>query len=207
MPKVTLYRTDGTPSGEVELSEAVFAQPVNPAVMHEVVVAHLANCRQGTQSALTRAEVRGGGIKPFRQKGTGRARQGSSRSPQYEGGGVVFAPKPRDYSKKVNKKARRTALRSALSSKVADEDVIVLENLTMSEPKTKQMIGILEAIQAPNALIVIDGADRNVVRSAANIPNVSMGDANALSVYDILRHEKLVLTQDALKAIEEGLGE
>lgn len=207
MPTVTLYKTDGTPSGEVELSETVFAAPVNESVMHEVVVAHLANCRQGTQSALTRAEVRGGGIKPFRQKGTGRARQGSSRSPQYEGGGVVFAPKPRDYSKKVNKKVRKAALRSALSSKVADEDIIVVESIRMDEPKTKQMVEILKAIQAPNALIVIDGSDLNVVRSASNIPNVSMGDANALSVYDILRHDKLVLTQDALKAIEEGLGE
>ena len=187
MPKVTMYRMDGTPSGEVELSETVFAAPVNPSVMHEVVVAHLANKRQGTQSALTRAEVRGGGIKPFRQKGTGRARQGSSRSPQYEGGGVVFAPKPRDYSKKVNKKVRQAALRSALSSKVADEDII-------GEP------------------------DLNVARSASNIPGVSVAATRSRkkddskqeimspSVYDILGHEKLILTQDALNALEEGLG-
>ena len=213
MPKVTMYRMDGTPSGEVELSETVFAAPVNPSVMHEVVVAHLANKRQGTQSALTRAEVRGGGIKPFRQKGTGRARQGSSRSPQYEGGGVVFAPKPRDYSKKVNKKVRQAALRSALSSKVADEDIIVLESLSMSEPKTKKMVEVLGALKAPNALIVIGGSDPNVARSASNIPNVSVvvsrdqdGKVKSPSVYDVLRHDKLVLTQEALKALEEGLG-
>ncbi|MBD5559385.1 MAG: 50S ribosomal protein L4 [Clostridia bacterium] len=217
MPKVTLYRTDGTPSGEVELSEAVFAAPVNPALMHEVVVAHLANRRQGTQSALTRAEVRGGGIKPFRQKGTGRARQGSSRSPQYEGGGVVFAPKPRDYSKKVNKKARQAALRSALSSKAADEDIIVVENLTMSEPKTKKMIEVLGAIKAPKALIILGEKDPNVSRSASNIPGVSVdvsigaeadGSRQYMlpSVYDILRHDKLVLTQDALEVIERELG-
>ena len=223
MPKVTLYKTDGQSAGEVELNETVFAVPVNESVMHEVVVAHLANKRQGTQSALTRAEVRGGGIKPFRQKGTGRARQGSSRSPQYEGGGVVFAPKPRDYSKKVNKKARKAALRSTLSSKVADDDIIVVESLSMSEPKTKKMVEVLRAIQAPNALIVTDGSDSNVARSASNIPNVTVtsvkrdvittkdGEEKVVftlpSVYDVLRHEKLELTQDAVRVLEEGLAE
>ena len=223
MPKVTLYKPDGQSAGEVELNETVFAVPVNESVMHEVVVAHLANKRQGTQSALTRAEVRGGGIKPFRQKGTGRARQGSSRSPQYEGGGVVFAPKPRDYSKKVNKKARKAALRSTLSSKVADDDIIVVESLSMSEPKTKKMVEVLRAIQAPNALIVTDGSDSNVARSASNIPNVTVtsvkrdvittkdGEEKVVftlpSVYDVLRHEKLELTQDAVRVLEEGLAE
>lgn len=227
MPNVTLYKTDGQSAGEMELSETVFAAPVNTSVMHEVVVAHLANKRQGTQSALTRAEVRGGGIKPFRQKGTGRARQGSSRSPQYEGGGVVFAPKPRDYSKKVNKKVKKVALRSTLSSKAADGDLIVLESLSLDQPKTRKMVEILSAVDAPNALIVTAGSDVNVARSASNIPNVSVTVAKRdtiekedkktkkkeekvvytfPSVYDILRHEKLVLTRDALEIIEEGLG-
>lgn len=223
MPKVKIYNTDGQSAGEVELNEAVFAAPVNENVVHEVVVAHLANKRQGTQSALTRAEVRGGGIKPFRQKGTGRARQGSSRSPQYEGGGVVFAPKPRDYSKKINKKVKKAALRSTLSSKAADENIIVIDSLTMSEPKTKKMVEVLSAVKAPNALIITDGSDYNVARSASNIPNVTVtsvrretvtgknGEEKVVftlpSVYDILRHEKLVLTQDAVKVLEEGLAE
>lgn len=204
MPKVTLYKTDGTSAGEVELSEEIFAAPVNINVMHDVVVAHLANLRQGTQSALTRAEVRGGGIKPFRQKGTGRARQGSSRSPQYEGGGVVFAPKPRDYSKKINKKARRVAIKSALSSKTADDALIVVEDFSFQAPKTKEMTKILDALGVKNALIVIDGNDQNVVRSARNIADVDMTDAQRLNVYDVLNHEKLILTSGAVKALRRG---
>ena len=222
MPTLDVYSQDGTKTGEIELSEVVFAAPVNENVLHEIVVAHLANRRQGTQSALTRAEVRGGGIKPFRQKGTGRARQGSSRSPQYEGGGVVFAPKPRDYSKKMNKKARRAAMRSALSSKVADGDLIVLDGFTIEEPKTKQMIKILGNVSDPNASTLIvtgtvvkdeaTGRERvepapNVVKSASNLPNVRTAVASALSVYDILNHDKLIVSQDAVDLIEKLFGD
>lgn len=206
MPTVKVYNPDGTTAGEIELSETVFAAPINKHILHDVVVAHLANCRQGTQSALTRAEVRGGGIKPFRQKGTGRARQGSSRSPQYTGGGVVFAPKPRDYSQKINKKVRRAALRSALSSKVQDENLIVIDAFGLDAPKTKKMIEILTNIAADNALIVLDEPDMNVVRSAANLPGVETAVASALSVYDILNHDKFVVTKDAVKKIEEVFG-
>lgn len=207
MPTVTVYTTDGAQAGDMELSDVVFAAQINENLLHDAVVAHLANCRQGTQSALTRAEVRGGGIKPFRQKGTGRARQGSSRSPQYEGGGVVFAPKPRDYSKKLNKKVRRAALRSALSSKLADENVVVVEQFDLEAPKTKEMVRILENLAAGNALIVTDAPDVNVVRSASNLPGVKTAVATALSVYDILSHDKFVVTKDAVRKIEEVFGE
>lgn len=203
MPKVTVYKTDGTKAGQIELSDAVFGAKINKNIMHEAVVAHLANMRQGTQSTLTRAEVRGGGIKPFRQKGTGRARQGSSRSPQYEGGGVVFAPKPRDYSMKLNRKVRRAALLSAMSSKVADEDIIVLEDLKMSAPKTKEMAAILEKLSAGKALIVTGDVDTDVVRAASNIKDVKTTIATTLSVYDILKYDKFIVTKDAVKKIEE----
>lgn len=217
MPTLKVYKQDGSQAGEIELSEVVFSAPVNENVLHEAVVAHLANKRQGTQSALTRAEVRGGGIKPFRQKGTGRARQGSSRSPQYEGGGVVFAPKPRDYSKKVNKKVRQAAIRGALSAKVADENLIVVDDITLSAPKTKDMIEILEALSAPEStLIVLDNPEvvtddmkekvRCVVKSASNIPGVETACATALSVYDILKHDKFIVTKDAARTIEKIFG-
>ncbi|MGI6152279.1 MAG: 50S ribosomal protein L4 [Christensenellaceae bacterium] len=203
MPSVTMYKTDGTKGGKITLSDEVFGGKINESIMHDVVVAHLANKRQGTQSALTRAEVRGGGMKPFRQKGTGRARQGSSRRPGNEGGGVVFAPKPRDYSKKVNKKVKRLAIISALSSKVADEDIIVLEKLEMKAPKTKEMVSILQNLKAEKALIVTDVKNEDVVRSAANIQGVKTSLATTLSVYDILKYDKFIITQEAAKAIEE----
>ena len=163
MAKVAVYDMSGNTCGEMELSDAIFGVEINTHVMHEVVVAHLANRRQGTQSAKTRAEVRGGGKKPYRQKGTGRARQGSIRAPQWVGGGVVFAPKPRDYSKKVNKKARRVALRSALTSKVQEEKFIVLNQLSLDQIKTKEMKKVLDAFQIEKALIVLDGSNENVV--------------------------------------------
>lgn len=203
MPTVKVLKADGGQSGTIDLNDVIFAAQINEPIMHEVVVAHLANNRQGTQSALTRAEVRGGGIKPFRQKGTGRARQGSSRSPINEGGGVVFAPKPRSYKTKTNKKVRRNALLSALSSKVENDDIIIVEELKLKAPKTKEMIKILDNLNAKNALIVTAGKDEIVVRAAGNIPDVETIPAEILNVYDILNHEKLILTKDAVAKIEE----
>ena len=191
MAKVAVYDMNGNTCGELELNDQIFGVEVNTHVMHEVVVAQLANRRQGTQSALTRAEVRGGGKKPYRQKGTGRARQGSIRSPQWVGGGVVFAPKPRDYSKKVNKKARRVALKSALTSKVQEEKFIVLDQLT------------LDAIKLEKALIVLAGENENVVLSARNIPGVKTTPAELINVYDILKYETFFTTKDAVAKIEE----
>ena len=203
MAKVALYNMDGKECGQIELKDEIFNVEVNTVVMHEVVVAHLANRRQGTQSAKTRAEVRGGGRKPYRQKGTGRARQGSIRSPQWVGGGVVFAPKPRDYSKKVNKKVRRIALKSALTSRVQEDKLIVLENLNLEEIKTKAMVGVLNNFNVEKALVVLDGDNQNVVLSARNIPNVKTGRADMLNVYDILKYETFVATKDAVAKIEE----
>ena len=194
---------DGKECGQIELKDEIFNVEVNTVVMHEVVVAHLANRRQGTQSAKTRAEVRGGGRKPYRQKGTGRARQGSIRSPQWVGGGVVFAPKPRDYSKKVNKKVRRIALKSALTSRVQEDKLIVLENLNLEEIKTKAMVGVLNNFNVEKALVVLDGDNQNVVLSARNIPNVKTVRADMLNVYDILKYETFVATKDAVAKIEE----
>ncbi len=203
MPKVTVYKTDGKKAGEIELSDAVFGAKINKSIMHDVVVAHLAKCRQGTQSSLTRAEVRGGGIKPFRQKGTGRARQGSSRRPGNEAGGVVFAPKPRDYEMKINKKVKRLAMLSAMSSKVVDEDIIVVEDMKLKDAKTKEMAAILTNLKAEKALIVTLDKDENVVRAAANLQGVQTADTSALSVYDILKYQKFIVTKDAVKKIEE----
>ena len=203
MVKVALYNMDGKECGQIELKDEIFNVEVNTVVMHEVVVAHLANRRQGTQSAKTRAEVRGGGRKPYRQKGTGRARQGSIRSPQWVGGGVVFAPKPRDYSKKVNKKVRRIALKSALTSRVQEDKLIVLENLNLEEIKTKAMVGVLNNFNVEKALVVLDGDNQNVVLSARNIPNVKTVRADMLNVYDILKYETFVATKDAVAKMEE----
>ncbi len=203
MPKVTLHKIDGAKVGEIELNEVVFGAKINKSIMHDAVVAHLANRRQGTQSTLTRAEVRGGGIKPFRQKGTGRARQGSSRSPQYEGGGVVFAPKPRDYSMKLNKKVRRLALLSAMSAKVADESIVVVEDFNISAPKTKEMVKVLSNLGVKKALIVTDTVNQDVVRAASNIQGIKTTIATTLSVYDILKYDTFIVTQDAVKKIEE----
>ena len=204
MPKVDIYNQDGTKTGKkATLADSVFGVEINEAVMHEAVVAHLAAMRQGTQSSLTRSEVSGGGIKPFRQKGTGRARQGSSTSPQYYHGGVVFAPKPRDYHVKMNKKAKKLAICSALSMKVKEDDIIVLEALTC-EPKTKEMVKILENLKVEKkALIVTDKKDENVMMASNNLQGIQTSAAGNINVYDIVNCDKLIVTKDAAKAIEE----
>lgn len=203
MPTVALYNTKGQKVGDIELNDKLFGIEPNVHVMHLVVKAHLANMRQGTQSAKTRAEVSGGGCKPWRQKGTGRARQGSTRSPQWRHGGVVFAPKPRDYHMDVNKKVRRLALYSALSSKVKEGEIIVFDELALDAPKTKEMLKVMNAVESNNALIVLPEREDIVARAANNIPNVETTLATTLSVYDILKHKNLILTKDALSKIEE----
>ena len=203
MPNVALYDIKGQNIGDIALSETVFGQPVNTAVMHEVVVAHLANCRQGTQSAKTRSEVSGGGKKPWRQKGTGRARQGSTRSPQWRHGGVVFAPKPRDYTIRVNKKVKRLAMKSALSSKVEENELIVFDALNIEAPKTKEMVKVLKADDVSKALIVLADKDEKVERASANIEGVKTTLVGTLSVYEILKYEKLILTKASVEKIEE----
>ena len=203
MPNVALYDIKGQNIGDIALSEEIFGQPVNAAVMHEVVVAHLANCRQGTQSAKTRAEVSGGGKKPWRQKGTGRARQGSTRSPQWRHGGVVFAPKPRDYTIRVNKKVKRLAMKSALSSKVEENEVIVFDALNIEAPKTKEMVKVLKAVDVNKALIVLADKDDVVERASANIEGVKTTLVGTLNVYEILKYEKLILTKASVEKIEE----
>ena len=203
MPNVALYDIKGQNIGDIELSETVFGQPVNTAVMHEVVVAHLANCRQGTQSAKTRSEVSGGGKKPWRQKGTGRARQGSTRSPQWRHGGVVFAPKPRDYTIRVNKKVKRLAMKSALSSKVEGNELIVFDALNIEAPKTKEMVKVLKAVDVEKALIVLADKDDAVERASANIQGVKTTLVGTLNVYEILKYEKLILTKASVEKIEE----
>ena len=203
MPKTNVYDMTGKQIGEIELSDNTFGQEVNNHVLHEVVKAYLANQRQGTQSALTRSEVRGGGIKPWRQKGTGRARQGSTRAPQWRHGGVVFAPKPRDYTIRVNKKVKRLAMKSALSSKVRDTDLIVFNELNLAAPKTKEMVKALDAVKADRALIVLDGSNDTVERAARNIPGVKTTLVGTLNVYEILKYKKLILTEASAKKIEE----
>jgi len=201
--QVALYNIVGEKVGEVALNEAVFGVEVNESALHACVKAYLANQRQGTQSALTRAEVRGGGIKPWRQKGTGRARQGSTRSPQWTHGGVVFAPKPRDYRQSVNKKVKRLAMKSALSSKVNDELLIVYDALNLAAPKTKEMVKALNALEVKKALIVLPEKDETVERAARNIPGVKTTLVGTLNVYEILKYDTLVLTKDSLAKIEE----
>ena len=203
MPNVALYDITGKVIGDIELSENVFGQPVNEPVLHQVVVAHLANCRQGTQSAKTRSEVSGGGKKPYRQKGTGRARQGSTRAPQWTHGGVVFAPKPRDYTQKVNAKVKRIALKSALSSKVADSELIVFDALNIEAPKTKEMVKVLKAVDVDKALIVLADKDETVERAAANIPGVKTTLVGTLNTYEVLKYKNLILTKDSVAKIEE----
>ena len=204
MPKAILVNMAGTQVGEVELSEAVFGIEPNQTVVHEVVKNHLANCRQGTQSALTRAEVSGGGIKPYRQKGTGRARQGSTRAPQWTHGGIVFAPKPRDYSYNVNKKIKRLALKSVLSAKAAEGKIIVVDSIAMDAPKTREFAAFLNAVKAEDkAYIVMPEVAANVVKSARNIPGIVTTTATILSVYDILNAKTLILDKAALATIEE----
>ena len=204
MAKITMMNMDGKEAGTIELSDEIFGIEPNQDAVHAVVVNYLANQRQGTQSAKTRGEVRGGGRKPFRQKGTGRHRQGSSTDPSQVGGGVVFAPKPRDYSYAVPKKLKRLALKSVLSAKVQDKEIIVLDKLEVEEPKTKKMVEILGNIGAEKkALIVTADKNDNVVRSAANIPGVRTALATTMNVYEIVNPGSLILTKDAVEKIQE----
>ena len=203
MPKANLYNMAGQQVGEVELSEGVFGVEPNEPAVHAVVVNHLANCRQGTQSALTRAEVSGGGKKPWRQKGTGRARQGSTRAPQWTHGGVALGPKPRLYKTKMNKKLRRLALKSALSDKAANGNLLVVDDMKLDGIKTKSIKSFLDAVSAGKTIFVTPEVNENVYKSARNIPGVSTTTATILSVYDIVNAEKLVIDQKALAIIEE----
>lgn len=204
MAKANVFNMAGQQVGEIELSDAVFGIEPNTAVVHEVVKNHLANCRQGTQSALTRAEVSGGGKKPWRQKGTGHARQGSTRAPQWTHGGIVFAPKPRCYRYTLNKKVRRLAMLSALSSKVADNQMVVIDNIATEEYKTKNIAAMLKAVGAEKkALIVLPELDKKVIASAANIPGVKTAQVNTLNVYDILNADMFIVAKGAVSKIEE----
>ena len=204
MPTAVLYNMQGEKIGDVELNEALFGAEVNKSVLHTVVVNYLANQRQGTQSTKTRAEVRGGGKKPFRQKGTGRARQGSTRAPQWIKGGVALGPKPRDYSYSVNKKVKKLAMVSALSSKAADGDIMVIDNLKMDEIKTKTVAGMLKAMEVEGkALIVTEDIEKNVYLSARNIEGVKASYVGMLNVYDILNHDKFIVAKDAVSKLEE----
>ena len=203
MAEVSVLNMEGSEVGKMKLNDAIFGVEINEHLVHQAVVAQLANNRQGTQKAKTRSEVRGGGRKPWRQKGTGHARQGSIRSPQWTGGGVVFAPTPRDYSKKMNKKEKRIALKSALTSRVEEGKFIVLDELKFDAPKTKEFAQVLKNLEADKALVVINDNDTNVVKSAANIPTVKTACTNTINVYDILKYDKVIVTQDAVKTIEE----
>jgi len=193
----------GEENGTIELDDGIFGIEPNEHAVHMAVTHFLANQRQGTKSAKTRAEVRGGGKKPWRQKGTGRARQGSIRSPQWTGGGVVFAPKPRDFSFKINKKIKRLALKSVLSDKVISEKFIVLDELKLDMIKTKEMMRVLNNLSLKNALVVIDTNDRNVMLSARNIPDIKTAGVNTINVYDILKHDSLLVTKRAVERIQE----
>ena len=204
MPNTAIYNMEGKELGKIELNEAVFGIEPNEAAVHTVVVNYLANQRHGTQSALTRAEVRGGGIKPWRQKGTGRARQGSIRAPQWTGGGVVFAPKPRSYRTSVNKKLRKLAMQSVLSSKAASENIIVLDALTVEAIKTKTITEMLKNLGVEGkALLVTKDADKNVYMSARNIPGVDTAFVGTINVYDILNHTNLIVAKDAVELLAE----
>ena len=204
MLKTNVLDMSGKVVGEIELSEAIFGITPNQSVVHDVVKNHLANKRQGTQSALTRAEVSGGGRKPWRQKGTGRARQGSTRAPQWTHGGVVFAPKMRDYSYTLNKKARRLALKSVLSDKAAEQNIVVIDSITMDAPKTKEFAAFLKAVGCDcKTLVVTAEANTNVLKSGRNIEGCQVTFANVINVYDILKAKKLVLDKAALQKIEE----
>ena len=203
MPTVGVFNKEGNKVADMELNEKVFGTEVNEYALHQVVVALLANKRQGTQSTKTRSEVRGGGIKPWRQKGTGRARQGSIRAPQWIKGGIVFAPKPRDYRVSVPKSMRKVAMKSALTSKVQENQMIVLESLAFEAPKTKNMVEMLKAFEANKALIITAESNEAVYKSARNIQGISVIPANNINVYDILKYEKLFITKDAVSKIEE----
>ncbi len=204
MPKAAVYNVSGEQVSEMELKDSVFGVEINEHAMHQVVKNQLANKRQGTKSTLTRSEVRGGGRKPWRQKGTGRARHGTIRSPLWVGGGVTFAPKSRDYSYTLPKKLKRVAMKSALSSKVANEEIKVLEELKLDGPKTKEMANILKSLEVgKKALIVITDNDEAIVRSAKNIPGVQTISVNTLNVYDILKYDHFIITKDAVERVEE----
>ena len=203
MANVKVYNMAGNEVGSIGLSDKVFGVNVNQHLMHMAVVSQLANKRQGTQSAKTRAEVRGGGRKPWKQKGTGHARQGSTRAPQWKGGGVVFAPKPRDYSFKMNKKEKTFAVKSALTSRVAEGKIYVLDSLTLDEIKTKKMAEVLNNLKVNKALVVLSEKDEKVILSARNIPNVRTSLFHTINVYDIVKYDSLVITKDAVAKIEE----
>jgi len=203
MATVAVYNIEGKEVDKLELNDAVFGVEINEHLVHMAVVAQLANKRQGTQSAKTRAEVRGGGKKPWRQKGTGHARQGSTRSPQWTGGGVVFAPKPRDYSMKLNKKEKANAMKSVLTSKVNEEKFIVLDEFKLDEIKTKEFVEVMNNLEVAKALVVTKDNDQNLVMSAKNVPTVKTALTNTINVYDILKYDTVVITKDAVAAIEE----
>ena len=203
MATVSVLNMEGKEVGTMELSDAIFGAKINEHLVHMAVVQQLANNRQGTQSARTRSEVRGGGRKPWRQKGTGHARQGSTRSPQWKGGGVVFAPKPRDYSFKLNKKEKRAALKSVLTSRVQENKFIVLDELKLDEIKTKKFVEVMKNLNVEKALVVLNENDQNVIKSAANIPTVKTALTNTINVFDILKYNTLIVTKAAVESIEE----
>ena len=203
MANVTVFNMEGNEVGTMELNDAVFGVEINEHLVHLAVVRQLANKRQGTQKAKTRSEVSGGGRKPWRQKGTGHARQGSIRAPQWTGGGVVFAPVPRDYEVKMNKKERRAALKSALTSKVQDNKLVVVDSLALAEAKTKEMQKVLTNLKADKALVITAADDQNVTLSARNIADVQTATVNTMNVYDVMKHNTVVVTKDAVASIEE----
>ncbi len=203
MANVTVFNMEGNEVGTMELNDAVFGVEINEHLVHLAVVRQLANNRQGTQKAKTRSEVSGGGRKPWRQKGTGHARQGSIRAPQWTGGGVVFAPVPRDYEVKMNKKERRAALKSALTSKVQENKLVVVDSLALAEAKTKEMQKVLTNLKADKALVVTADDDQKVVLSARNIADVQTATVNTINVYDVMKHNTVVVTKDAVASIEE----
>ena len=203
MAKVAVYNMEGKEVGSIELSDSIFGVEINEHLVHMAVLQQLANNRQGTQKAKTRSEVRGGGRKPWRQKGTGHARQGSTRSPQWTGGGVVFAPVPRDYSFKLNKKEKRAALKSALTSRVVENKLVVVDELKLDEIKTKKFAEVLNNLKVEKALVVLNDMDKNVIASAANIPTVKTAQTNELNVFDVLKYDTVVVTKAAVATIEE----
>ena len=203
MANVSVYNIEGKEVGTIDLSDAVFGVEVNEHLVHMAVVQQLANNRQGTQKAKTRSEVRGGGRKPWRQKGTGHARQGSTRAPQWTGGGMVFAPVPRDYSFKLNRKEKRAALKSALTSRVQENKLVVLDELKFDEVKTKKFAEVLKNLNLDKALVVLNENDQNVVMSAKNIPTVKTAQINTINVYDVLKYNTVVLTKAAVESLEE----
>ena len=203
MANVAVYNMEGKEVGKLDLNDAVFGVEVNEHLVHMAVLQQLANNRQGTQKAKTRSEVRGGGRKPWRQKGTGHARQGSTRAPQWTGGGVVFAPVPRDYSFKINKKEKRAALKSALTSRVQENKLIVVDELKLDEIKTKKFAEVMKNLNVDKALVVINDNDQNIVMSAKNIPTVKVVQTNTINVFDILKYSTVVVTKDAVATIEE----